>query len=106
MLLPALSKAKTKAQGIFCMNDGKNLIQAMHLYAHDYNDLLPPNPDDGSIKTPYWLWCQGDKTNPTDATNYNIFRNQATCVIAPYTGNNVTIFKCPADPSKAKIGTK
>lgn len=29
MLLPALSKAKTKAHGIFCMNNGKQLMLAM-----------------------------------------------------------------------------
>ena len=58
MLLPALAKSKTKAQGIFCMNNGKQLMLAMHLYAGDYNDLLPPNPDDGNI-VPYHNWCPG-----------------------------------------------
>jgi len=106
MLLPALSKAKTKAQGIFCMNNGKNMIQATHLYAHDYNDYLMPNPDDGSITTPYWNWCQGSMGSATDATNYSIFRDEKRCVIAPYLGNNVTVFKCPADPSKVSIGGK
>lgn len=106
MLLPALAKAKSKAQGIFCMNNGKQMVQATHVYAHDYNDFLPPNPDDGSIKTAYWLWCQGDMTNPTDATNYNIFRDEKQCVLAPFIGNNVTIFKCPADPSSVTIGGK
>src|SRR5258706_9937466 len=75
MLLPALAKAKTKAQGIFCMNNGKQMMTAVHVYAHDFNDLLPPNPDDGSITTPYWLWCQGSMTSATDATNYSIFQN-------------------------------
>jgi prepilin-type N-terminal cleavage/methylation domain-containing protein/prepilin-type processing-associated H-X9-DG protein len=106
MLLPALAKAKTKAQGIFCMNDGKQMINAMHTYAHDYNDYLPPNPDDGGIKTAYWLWCQGSMGNAQDATNYSIFRDEKTCVIAPYIGNNVTIFKCPADPSFVTISGK
>jgi prepilin-type N-terminal cleavage/methylation domain-containing protein/prepilin-type processing-associated H-X9-DG protein len=105
ILLPALAKAKTKAQGIFCMNNGKQMIDAMHVYAHDFNDLLPPNPDDGGIKTPYWLWCQGSMGNVQDATNYSIFRDEKTCVLAPYIGNNVTIFKCPADPSFVTLGT-
>jgi prepilin-type N-terminal cleavage/methylation domain-containing protein/prepilin-type processing-associated H-X9-DG protein len=100
MLLPALAKAKTKAQGIFCMNNGKNMIQATHLYTHDYSDYLFPNPDRGGETRPYYVWCQGDMNNATDATNFSIFRDQARCVIAPYIGNNVTIFKCPADPSK------
>lgn len=106
MLLPALAKSKTKAQGIFCMNNGKQMVNAAHTYAHDYNDLLFPNPDRGGETRPYYVWCRGDMTNPTDATNYNIFRTESQCVLAPYIGNNVTIFKCPADPSFVRIGGK
>src|ERR1051325_8889861 len=66
LLLPALAKAKTKAQGILCMNNGNQMIKAMHLYGMDYNDLLPPNPDDGNT-TDYANWCAGTMTSPTDA---------------------------------------
>src|SRR2546429_5445357 len=45
LLLPALAKAKTKAQGILCMNNTKQLVLAWYLYASDYNDVLPPNED-------------------------------------------------------------
>src|SRR5437762_3759908 len=58
MLLPALAKAKTKAQGIQCMNNGKQMGLAFQLYAGDFNDRLPPNPDDGNT-TPYDNWCAG-----------------------------------------------
>src|SRR5687768_18596514 len=37
MLLPALAKAKTKAQGIHCMNNGKQVIYACLLYAGDHD---------------------------------------------------------------------
>src|SRR5438874_3957199 len=40
MLLPALSKAKTKAQGISCLNNGKQLMVAWHMYLHDNNDRI------------------------------------------------------------------
>jgi len=106
MLLPALSKSKTKAQGIFCMNNGKQMVNAAHIYAHDYNDLLFPNPDRGGETRPYYVWCQGDMNNTTDATNYSIFRDEKRCVLAPYIGNNVTVFKCPADKSTVTIGGK
>ena len=43
MLLPALSKAKLKAQGIKCMNNGKQMILALKLYSLD-SGLVPPNP--------------------------------------------------------------
>ena len=58
MLLPALAKAKAKSQGIFCMNNGKQMILAWHMYAGDQNDYLPPNPDDGN-STPGANWCPG-----------------------------------------------
>src|SRR5215211_3137725 len=58
MLLPALAKSKTKAQGIFCMNNGKQMMLAMKIYQNDFNDLFPPNPDDGNT-TPGFNWCPG-----------------------------------------------
>src|SRR5499426_1674750 len=58
MLLPALAKSKTKAQGIFCMNNGKQMMLAMHLYATDNNEYLAPNPDDGNTTVGY-NWCAG-----------------------------------------------
>jgi len=48
MLLPALSKAKTKAQGIQCMNNLKQLQLAWFLYSGDFNDFLPQTGDWGA----------------------------------------------------------
>lgn len=42
MLLPALSKAKGKAQAIYCLNHTKQLAVATHLYSGDNEDWLPP----------------------------------------------------------------
>jgi prepilin-type N-terminal cleavage/methylation domain-containing protein/prepilin-type processing-associated H-X9-DG protein len=42
MLLPALAKAKTKACGIQCMSNLKQLQLAWFLYSGDFNDYLPP----------------------------------------------------------------
>src|SRR5215470_6256852 len=58
MLLPALSKAKAKAQQITCMNNAKQLALAFHLYTVDMNDLYAPNPDDGTTMKGY-IWCAG-----------------------------------------------
>jgi prepilin-type N-terminal cleavage/methylation domain-containing protein len=43
MLLPALTKAKLKAQGILCMNNGRQMILAWKTYSGDFNGLLPAN---------------------------------------------------------------
>src|SRR5881227_1862809 len=46
MLLPALAKAKTKAQGISCLNNLKQLQLCFNMYADDHNQKLPPNRSD------------------------------------------------------------
>jgi prepilin-type N-terminal cleavage/methylation domain-containing protein len=43
MLLPALSKAKIRAQGISCVNNMKQLQLGSVLYAGDNNDSIPGN---------------------------------------------------------------
>ncbi|HSY18763.1 MAG TPA: prepilin-type N-terminal cleavage/methylation domain-containing protein, partial [Candidatus Acidoferrales bacterium] len=41
MLLPALAKAKQKAQGISCLNNNRELMLAWQMYADDYGDRVP-----------------------------------------------------------------
>src|SRR5580765_674597 len=43
MLLPALAKAKVRAQGIKCMNNMKQLQLAFQLYADDFRGSFMPN---------------------------------------------------------------
>src|SRR5437899_11218533 len=54
LLLPALAKAKTKAQGIMCLSNHRQLLLAWHLYAGDFNDACCNNftiPDTDSAIT-------------------------------------------------------
>ena len=41
ILLPALSRAKEKAQGVACLNNMKQLQLAWQIYAHDNLDMIP-----------------------------------------------------------------
>ncbi len=59
LLLPVLVRDKEKAQGIACMSNSRQLALAMQLYAHDYQDLFPPNPDDSNTMDGY-NWCPGN----------------------------------------------
>ena len=59
LLLPALARAKSKAQGVYCMNNTHQLMLAMFIYTQDYADWFPPNPDDGNT-TAYGNWVGGD----------------------------------------------
>jgi len=43
MLLPALGKAKAKAQAAGCINHLKQLQLCWQMYVDDSNDIMPPN---------------------------------------------------------------
>jgi prepilin-type N-terminal cleavage/methylation domain-containing protein/prepilin-type processing-associated H-X9-DG protein len=101
MLLPALSKAKLKAQGIKCMNNGKQMILALKLYSLDSEDWFPPNPDNGNTSGDNW--CGGSMTNPQHATNFMALLDPKVSKLGPYTGA-YQVFKCPADRSTVKVG--
>ncbi len=97
MLLPALSKAKFKAQQVYCLNNGKQMMVTFHMYATDTRDLFPPNPDDGNT-TPGHNWCPGQAgKGGGQEFDSDILRDPTRSLFAPYVGNNVGIFKCPAD---------
>jgi prepilin-type N-terminal cleavage/methylation domain-containing protein/prepilin-type processing-associated H-X9-DG protein len=93
MLLPALSKAKVKAQGISCLNNQKQLTLAWMMYADDNQDKVPPNVS-GSGSRGGWVegWLDFNVGN-TDNTN-TLFLTNAK--IGPYT-KSIGIYKCPAD---------
>jgi prepilin-type N-terminal cleavage/methylation domain-containing protein/prepilin-type processing-associated H-X9-DG protein len=95
MLLPALSKAKAKAQGILCMNNGKQMMLAMHMFAGDNQDFFVPNEDDGGAPLGH-VWVTGSMNNPQDATNINRLKEGSLGI---YMGNTPEIYKCPADKS-------
>src|SRR5881397_25677 len=50
LLLPALAKAKQKAQGIMCLSNMKQLTLAWILYSDDFEGKLPPNANGGSAR--------------------------------------------------------
>jgi prepilin-type N-terminal cleavage/methylation domain-containing protein/prepilin-type processing-associated H-X9-DG protein len=58
LLLPTLSRAKQKGQGVYCLNNGKQMMTAITMYAAENSDFFPPNPDDGNT-IPGYNWCSG-----------------------------------------------
>src|SRR2546429_5711373 len=73
MLLPALAKAKEKAQTVGCLNNLKQLEVCWHLYAVDNQDLLAPNNSvmligGGALATSV-SWCPDHANTDTNAAD-------------------------------------
>ncbi len=96
MLLPALSKAKSKAQGTQCLNGLKQLQLAVILYADDNGDRLVAN-DNGPTPTSAGTntWIQG---NPQYG-NLNYTNEIRNGILFPY-HNTEKIYVCPSSRAK------
>ena len=104
MLLPALSKAKVRAQLIQCMNNQRQMTVAWIMYSDDNQDYLVPNHDGGTTDfalswVPGWL---DFNANNTANTNLIYVMNSK---IAPY-AKSPSILKCPADIYLCTEGTQ
>jgi prepilin-type N-terminal cleavage/methylation domain-containing protein/prepilin-type processing-associated H-X9-DG protein len=100
MLLPALSKAKVRSQGIGCMNNTKQLTLAWRMYSEDSRDVLPFAYGTSAAAAPY-VWVPGDlnDADPRAAANWNLDITLRRSILWPYCGNSVGIWRCPADTS-------
>src|SRR5579859_546584 len=102
MLLPTLGKAKTKGQGIMCMNNTKQLTLAWRLYSDDNNDKLLGCQDNMPNGRPNWIsgWLDFS-SNPV---NWDINHDITVSPLWPYTGKSAAIYKCPADLASVQVG--
>jgi prepilin-type N-terminal cleavage/methylation domain-containing protein/prepilin-type processing-associated H-X9-DG protein len=111
LLLPALARAKSKAQGIFCMNNTKQLALSWIMYADDMAGRLPPNHDGtGAGKgagAECWVAGWLDYSASSDNTNTEMLVNHDKYPYGAYLGpyiKNPGAFKCPGDHSMALVG--
>jgi prepilin-type N-terminal cleavage/methylation domain-containing protein/prepilin-type processing-associated H-X9-DG protein len=105
MLLPALSKAKTKAQGIYCLNNLKQLQVAIHMYVDDNSDTYPANP--GAINLPAWVNGVLSWDSPAAPNSQNTDTTKLTDgQIGSYVAKNTAVFKCPADKLTGALGPR
>ena len=103
MLLPALTKAKQRAQSTYCMNNSKQLMVGWLMYAGDNEDVLPPN--DYPYTTPYFSagnkdqlksWVCGTMQQPLDAGNDSELVDPVGTALANYVPSR-TVYHCAAD---------
>jgi len=103
LLLPALAKAKTKAQGIGCMSNLKQLQLVWHLYAGENNEKIPTSGYMSPVEPTAWVdgWLSFDPAT-TDNTNTAALmdpkRSKFATILTAY-----QVYRCPADRSTVKI---
>jgi prepilin-type N-terminal cleavage/methylation domain-containing protein/prepilin-type processing-associated H-X9-DG protein len=101
MLLPALARAKSKAQQIGCLNNYRQLQFCWQMYTDDNQDTLPSNQainveyNREALSVGANSWLQGNAWADTDTTN---IQHGALFQYNKSTG----IYKCPADKSTVK----
>ncbi len=98
MLLPALSKAKQKAQQAQCLNNVKQLALGMIMYVGDYNDTYA-GAASGSGTYGFhqedWIYW---RLNPPTLPNGQLATLDKSPVIQNLgTGTSTNLFRCPMD---------
>jgi len=103
MLLPALSKSKAKAQGIFCMNNLRQMMLGWRLYGDDYEGLLLASLDVSGQRRVRWI-TGGLNFSGANRSNWDIEQDIAKSPILPYVGEGTySIFKCPSDRATVTV---
>ena len=101
MLLPALSRAKLKAQQTACLSNQKQMMYAWILYADDYSDLLVVNANNVAINAGIVGWVDdvlGPDFPPSPANPQNYDTSfLVNALLAPYCAKAVAIYKCPGN---------
>jgi prepilin-type N-terminal cleavage/methylation domain-containing protein/prepilin-type processing-associated H-X9-DG protein len=95
MLLPALGKAKSRALGIRCLSNLRQLQLCWQLYTDDHRGVLPPNKGTDSANGSSALsqsWIMGNAQTDTTASNL------VNGILFPY-NRSVAIYRCPSDRS-------
>jgi prepilin-type N-terminal cleavage/methylation domain-containing protein len=97
ILLPALSKARARSQGIFCLNNTRQLTLAWLLYADDHEGMLPYNllMKPTSVRTNL-NWVNNVMTWDLSSDNTNL-ATLTGASLGPYVSGMTGIFHCPSD---------
>jgi prepilin-type N-terminal cleavage/methylation domain-containing protein len=93
LLLPALARAKIRAQAVKCTSNLKQLQLGWQIYAGDFNDIILLNAPLG-VDTNGWT-SVGESWGAADANTNPVPYEQT--ILSPYMGNQLGVYKCPGD---------
>ena len=105
LLLPALAKAKLKAQGVQCMNNHHQLVFAWRMYSEENSDtlLLASSSTGGAVPGEY-VWVNGALNfSPGNRSNWDINQDITRSPMWPYCNKKAEIWRCPADRSYVTV---
>ena len=114
MLLPVLTKAKIRAQGISCLSNIRQLQTAWILYTGDFQDYLPLNPSsdsgNGNVvgeNTTAPAWVAGRLSTGASPDNANTEKMVGAAYqpfgsLGPYS-RNANVYHCPADKTPSNV---
>jgi prepilin-type processing-associated H-X9-DG protein len=100
MLLPALSKAKLRAQGVQCMNNTRQITLGWLMYNGDNNGNFVVNHAGTSSTDTTLSWVTGwlDYNGAQADTNVDFLVSSEYSLLGPYL-KNPAVYKCPVDNS-------
>jgi prepilin-type N-terminal cleavage/methylation domain-containing protein len=109
MLLPALSRAKLKAQGISCLGNNRQLALAWSIYGDENGDrVCSSNPSDPDGR-PSWmtgfltyLGSNPNQLDPGNPSNWNVTIDLKKSPLWSY-AQNPAVFRCPADTRQCAV---
>jgi prepilin-type N-terminal cleavage/methylation domain-containing protein len=113
MLLPALARAKQKAQGIQCLNNHRQLALAWRLYADDSHDNLVYASGDVALDATHnnaggnplnqYAWSLSNMDfDPNNRYNWDVTLDMVKRPLWPY-AKTQNIYKCPSDHSTVTV---
>ena len=97
ILLPALSKARERSEGVFCMNNTRQLALAWLVYAGDHDGALPYNLVMTSASPRNKLnWVNNVMTWDLSSDNTNL-DTITEASLGPYVAGLTSLYHCPSD---------
>jgi prepilin-type N-terminal cleavage/methylation domain-containing protein/prepilin-type processing-associated H-X9-DG protein len=96
ILLPAFARSRARAQGIFCLNNTKQLTVAWIIYSDDHEGKLPYNLEATGGTSMNLNWANNVLDWELQPDNTNVAALVASG-LGPYTSKSASVYRCPSD---------